>query len=125
MPDAVAHVETDRASRHLVQLCTHVSKMGQHLPRLRSHGGSGHVTPEVQNVEWSDTDGTISFGLGRCTLHASPNELILRVEAPDEESLRRLQDLVGHRLEAIGSRDHLLVQWQRLAGPDTGSAETT
>jgi uncharacterized membrane protein YcjF (UPF0283 family) len=43
----------------------------------------------------------------------------LRAEAADEESLRRLQDLVAHRLETIGRRDRLKVTWERSEAPET------
>ena len=113
MMTAVARVETDRASRHLAELCKHASKMQRHLPRLGSNGAAGHSPPEVRHVEWSEADGLLSFGWGRCTLRASADALTLRIEAPDQESLRQLQDFIAHRVETIGSRDHLVVSWQR------------
>jgi hypothetical protein len=112
MLTAEAHVETGRAGRYLDQLCRHVSRMGRHgghAPPSRS----GHAAPEVQHVEWSDSDGVITTGWGRCTVQATPGALTLRVEATDEEALQRLQDRVAHRLETIGRRDGLKVNWQR------------
>jgi len=38
---------------------------------------------------------------------------MLRVEAADEDNLRRLQDLIASRLERFGRRDRLTVTWQR------------
>jgi Uncharacterized protein conserved in bacteria (DUF2218) len=40
--------------------------------------------------------------------------LTLRVEAPNDDSLRRLQDGIAARLQTIGQRDHLTTRWQRL-----------
>jgi hypothetical protein len=111
---AVAHVETDRASRYLVQLCRHVSQMGRPGGH-RSPGG--HVAPEVQHVEWTDTHGTIDVGWGRCTVEATSDALTLRLESADEEGLERLQAAVAHRLETIGRRDGLKVNWQRPGVP--------
>jgi hypothetical protein len=116
MHTAVAHVETDRASRYLVQLCRHVSQMGGpggHRPPSRG----GHVPPEVQHVEWTDTRGTIDVGWGRCTVEATPDVLTLRLESADEEGLQRLQAAVAHRLETIGRRESLEVTWQRPGAP--------
>ena len=98
---AEARVATDRSSRYLVQVCKHVDKIA-------------HAHPQMQaQVEWSDTHGVINLGWGRCTLRANPGVLTLRAEAPDEESLRRVQQRVADRLERIGRRDHLAVTWTR------------
>ena len=118
---SAARVETDRAGRYLVQLCTHATKMGEHLPRLRANATAGHVPAAVQHVEWSDADGTMIFGLGRCTLHATTDALILRLEAANEENLQHLQNLIAHRLQTIGSREHLVVHWQQLESSGRGN----
>jgi hypothetical protein len=94
-----AHVETERSSRYLVQLCRHVDKAGRAHPQMQAH------------VAWSDDRGVISLDRGRCTLRALPGVLALRVEAPDEDTLRRLQHRVADRLERIGGRDRLTVTW--------------
>jgi hypothetical protein len=70
---AEARVETERASRYLLQFCQHVNKAGQPRPQLRAY------------AEWSDDRGVISFGWGRCTLRALPGVLTLRTEAPDQD----------------------------------------
>lgn len=102
---AEARVETERASRYLVQLCRHVSKAGRAHPQMRAQ------------VEWSDDHGVIGFDWGRCMLRALPGVLELRAEAPDDESLQRLEQRVADRVEQIGGRDRLTVTWTRLQGP--------
>jgi hypothetical protein len=104
---AEARVETARSSRYLVQLCQHVNKVSEANPQMRAH------------VEWSDDHGVISFGWGRCTLHADPGALTLRAEAPDEESLQRIEHRVAERLEGFGRRDQLMVTWT----PPQGAVE--
>jgi hypothetical protein len=116
MLTAVARLETDRAARYLDQLCRHVSQMGRpggHRPP----GRGGHAPPEVQHVEWTDTHGTIDVGWGRCTVEATSDVLSLRLESADEEGLQRLQAAVAHRLETIGRRESLKVDWQRPVMP--------
>jgi hypothetical protein len=125
MPIAEALVETDRASRYLVQLCQHANQMGQHhWPRAR---GGGHVPPTVEHVESSDTHGVISFGEGRCVLQAAAGVLTLRAEAADKDSLRKLQDRIAHRLETMGRRDQLTVTWHSsdVAAAAPGGATST
>jgi hypothetical protein len=105
---AEAHVATERSSRYLVQLCEHVDKVG------RAH-------PQMQHVEWSDDRGVISLDGGRCTLRALQGVLALHVEAPDEDTLRRVEHRIIDRIERIGRRDHLTVSWTppRTKGDET------
>ena len=112
MLTAEATVTTDHPGRYLVQLCKHASKMGGHLrQRPRSHG-DGDAPPEIRHAEWSDTDGTVTLNWGEWTVHAIPGTLMLRAEADTTENLRQIQDLVTARLQKIGSRDHLTVNWR-------------
>ena len=121
---AIGRVETDRASRHLIEVCKHASKMQTHFHQMRSHGAAQHNPPEIQHVEWSDVDGLIRLRWGRCTLRATADALILRVEAPDQESLRQLRDFIAHRIETIGSRDRLDVRWQGSEKAETEPGQT-
>jgi hypothetical protein len=116
MLTAEARVETDRAGRYLVQLCRHAGEMGRHR-HLRPGAHGGDVPPAVEHVDCSDGHGTIRLGGGRCTLRAGAGALELRVEAVDEEALRRGQDGIARRLETIGRRDGLKVTWHRCDAP--------
>lgn len=106
---AEARVETERSSRYLIQRCRHVHKAGRAYPQMQAH------------VEWSDDRGMISFDWGRCTLGALPGVLTLQAEAPDEDTLRRLEHSVGDHLERIGRRDRLRVTWTL---PESAGEET-
>jgi len=115
MPASQAHIPTRRASRYLAQLCKHGGRMSRitfHQPP--GHSGSG-ASPVPRHTDWSDTDGVIDFGRGRCTLHATDSDLTLLVEAEDQQQLRRIQDGIARRLERIGRRDGLTVTWQSQA----------
>lgn len=114
MLTAEARVETERANRYLDQLCRHAQQMGQRPHyQPRAHGGRDtHSPPEVHDVEWSETQGTVRLSLGQWALRATPEALVLRVEAANEDDLQRMQDLIAVRLEKIGRRDHLSVSWQ-------------
>jgi hypothetical protein len=109
MPVAEARVPTGRASRYLVQLCRHADRM-----RGMRHRSTAGPAPAVDDVESSGTVGAVRFTDGRLTLRATAEALILRVEAVDDEALRRLQDGVAARLEKIGRRDGLTTTWHRL-----------
>ena len=113
MPSAEAHVQTSSAGRYLARLCQHAGKMGRpQRHRPRSHGGSGGP-PEVLRAECSETEGSIVLSWGRCTLQAGPGTLTLCAEAPDEESLTRMQDMIAGRLEKFGRRENLRLTWRR------------
>jgi hypothetical protein len=49
-------------------------------------------------------------------VRAFPGRLAVRAEAADQESLRRIQDLLTSRLQKFGRHEHLTVNWQDLGG---------
>jgi hypothetical protein len=121
---AEARVETGRPGRYLAQLCQHLSNRGRHLGtgkgrqmRHRPGGhGSDHPQPgpaEQVHVEWSESEGTVSFPRGQCTMQATSDALVLRAEAADEETLQFIQDLITSHLDRFSRREHLTVAWQR------------
>jgi hypothetical protein len=121
MLTAEARIQTSQPSRYLVQLCRHASSINHKI--LHPRAGRAHAGPDVQHVEWSDTDGTLTFGWARCTLQAGPDTLTVRAEAASEENLQRIQDLITRNLERFGRRDHLKVTWQRPEAPAVQAGE--
>ncbi len=117
MPTAEATVETQHPGRYLTRLCEHAGQMDRsrlHRPRRHADGGA---PPEIRHVEWTATDAVVTLNWGRWTIHATPGRLTLRAEAGTGEDLRRIQDLVAARMEKIGRRDHLVVNWQPAETP--------
>ena len=115
MPTAEASIKTEHAARYLVRLCGHLGKMGAAGHRLghqRPSHAPGGTPPEVRRVECSETEGTVSLDWGRWTMRVRPGLLVIRAEAADEDSLRRIQDLLTARLQKFGRREHLTVSWQ-------------
>ncbi|MEJ2120146.1 MAG: DUF2218 domain-containing protein [Alphaproteobacteria bacterium] len=93
MMQSEARVTTERASRYLQQLCKHFAHK---LPT--SH------TPQ---------EGRIEFGVGVCALQAEPETLVLTADAPDAESLDRLEGVVARHLERFAFRDKPEIRWVR------------
>lgn len=120
MPVAEARVSTGRASRYLKQLCRHADQMR----RMRHQAAAGHSVspagPEVSHVDYSDAVAAVRFADGQLTMQATADTLTLRVEAVDDDALRRLQDGVAARLHTIGRRDQLATTWHR-AGSTSSS----
>ena len=123
MLTAEADIQTEHAARYLERVCGHAGKMGTaghrlgHRPPSHARGGG---PPEVRHVECSGTEGTVSLNCGQWTMRALPGLLAVRVEAADEQSLRRLEDLLTTRLQKFGRREHLTVTWRR---PEAAAAE--
>jgi len=125
MLTAQAQVQTERSSRYLVQLCRHAAAMGDTRGHWK-HVGDSMAGHEVQlHAEWSDTHGTLVFApVGRCTLQASSDALLLCIEATDEDNLRRSQEVITRNLERFGRRDHLTVTWRQGGEPAARPVDT-
>lgn len=110
-----ARIETEQSSRYLVRLCTHAASMG----RAQGHGPRVHLSEALSRGEvdvqaqWSDTHGTVTFSpWGRCEITATTTALLLRIEAADEEDLRRIQDIVTRDLDRFSSSEQLAIDWR-------------
>ena len=88
---ARADVPTDAPERYAKQLVSHLGR----------------------RVEWTtvgDTS-TAQFGDGTGRVVVGDGVLTLLAEAPDEEGLARVQDVLGRHLERFGQRNELVVSW--------------
>ena len=95
---ARADVATDAPARYAKQLVSHLGR----------------------RVQWT-TDGAVStaeIGGGTGVVEVGEGVLHLRAQAPDPESLARVQDVLGRHLERFGQRNELVVSWQ--TGPAGG-----
>jgi hypothetical protein len=90
-----ARAATSSASRYLVQLCKHWS----------------HKFP----VEYTPAWGRVPFPSGAvCTFEARDGSLAMTVDAPDEETLVRMQTVVGEHLKRFAFREDLgEINWTR------------
>ena len=104
-----AHIETGRPQPVPRPALRHVGNIYGRTGTCRT-GGIATLAGETRarsrpplHVEWSETHGTVTFGEGKITMQANPGALTLRAEAADEETLRRIQDLITGLLN--GSAD--------------------
>ncbi len=103
---STASVATDRPGRYAKQLVAHLSR--------RSAG------------EWAEQTGTgwIEFSEAKALLASGDGFLELTVHAKPDQ-LARFEDVVGRHLVRFGSRDELVVHWQRADGtPGTEQRHT-
>jgi len=124
MPVAEARVPTSRASRYLKQLCRHADQMRRMRHRSSAGETASPTPPAVNHVDYSDAVAAVQFADGRLTMQATADTLTLRVEAADDDALRRLQDGVAARLHTISRRDQLATTWQRLEAPPVAPGDT-
>jgi hypothetical protein len=88
---ARADVPTDAPERYAKQLVSHLGR----------------------RVEWT-TEGptsTAAIAGGTGVVEVDDGVLTLRAQAPDSESLERVQDVLGSHLERFGQRNELVVTW--------------
>jgi len=115
MPILEARIQTERASRYLVQFCKHAAAMGDggHSPRMHLQAAMAQRDVQVK-AEWSDSYGTVSFTpWGRCTIAAAADTLTVHIESADEDGLRQIQDIITRDLERFSRRQPLTVIWHR------------
>jgi hypothetical protein len=115
MPILQAQIQTERASRYLVQFCKHAAAMGSggHSPRMHLQGMMARREVQVA-ADWSDTSGTVTFTpWGRCTLGADASTLTLRIDAADQDGLTQIRDIITRDLLRFSNRDRLTVTWQQ------------
>jgi len=88
-----ARIPTSSAERYAKQLCNHATHMG-----ARS--------------EWAPPDGMVEFPQGgTCHLTATPDELVLIVDAPTPNQLATIQAILGADFQRFGQRHGMSVTW--------------
>ena len=93
MASAEARIPTAKASQYLQQLCKHWS--------------------HKYEVTFTPQEGRIPFSNGAvCTLNATPDTLVLKVESEDPEALPRMGEVVINHLKRFAFREDLgEVRW--------------
>jgi uncharacterized protein len=93
MATSEARIPTPSAERYAKQLCNHAVHMG-----ARS--------------EWAPPDGMVEFPHGgTCRLTATPDELVLAVDAPTQHQLATIQSILAADFERFGQRHGMRVNW--------------
>lgn len=101
---STAIVTTDRPARYAKQLTSHMARKVQ--------------------TSWDDeaTTGSVDFPTGHFGLRCEPDAPRLELQA-DAADLERWEQVVGVHLVRFGTRDELVVQWQRSDGTE-GTRQT-
>ncbi|MFF3563658.1 DUF2218 domain-containing protein [Streptomyces sp. NPDC002574] len=118
-------IRTDHPNLYLAQFCRHPGRAGGRLLHLLHVLHGGGTAPRIHRVERSGARRTVDVGSGRCTLHAGPGVLNLRVEAGDRDSLERVQHWAAERLRRISKGGALHVTWHPEGTADHSGADHT
>ena len=96
-----ADVVTDAPGRYAKQLVSHLGRKVEFVHEATSTGDTwtAHVAGAVARITVAD------------------RLLVLQAEAPEPESLARLEGALGNHLERFGQRRELTVTWQRTTAP--------
>lgn len=84
-------VETRDPAKYISRLCRHFS--------------------HKLETEWTDAQGRIEFSIGRCLLHAEPHGLAVLCEAPDNDQLLELMDVVKAHFDRFAAKENLVLRW--------------
>ncbi len=100
-----ARIETGNASRYLDELC-------------RQLDARSHAKPELGvQVEWTDAAGTVDFGWGRCSMRAGETMLELQAEAPDQNGLQQVRELITRHIDKVARDGELPLTWRQDGAP--------
>lgn len=92
MPISRAEITTQDGSRLINRLCKHWA--------------------HKLEVEYDAEQGRVKFDGGTCLLHASPEQLVVAIEALDEATLDRLESVVASHLERMAGDKPLDIVWE-------------
>lgn len=84
-------VETRDPEKYISRLCRHFS--------------------HKLEVEWTDAQGRIEFSIGRCLLRVEPQGLGVLCEAPDNDQLLELMEVVKAHFDRFAEKDNVKLHW--------------
>lgn len=126
MTNIRADITTTRASRYLVQLCTHADAIGARNSPLRDHADGSEPHDAQVRADWSDSSGVIIWSSGgRATLTADATTLTVCIDAADDVTGTAIRNALTRDLRRIGTRERLDVVWQRHPEIPPGRLTTT
>jgi hypothetical protein len=92
---STAVVVTDAPARYAKQLIAHLGRRAS-----------------VEEVDGEPDARRLVFDYGTGVVRPEAGRLVLAAAAADDESLARVQDVLGRHLERFGQRNELTVSWQ-------------
>ena len=93
---STAVVTTEAPERYAKQLLSHLGRKAA-----------------VETIDGQAAGGRLVFAYGTGTVRPEVGQLVLEAEAPDEDSLAHVEDVLARHLERFGARNELVVTWER------------
>ncbi|MDA7949491.1 MAG: DUF2218 domain-containing protein [Hyphomicrobiaceae bacterium] len=91
-----ARVQTEKASKYLMQMCKHFA----------------HKVP----VEFDERAGRVDFQPGHCVMRVENNLLVLSCEADAEGEMARMKLILDDHLKRYAWREEVDIKWQLMSG---------
>lgn len=98
MLSSLTHIETDKASRYLQQMCKHFA--------------------HKLTVDFDPATGRVDFPFGVLSMEAGSDQLTLAVTAGEADSLARMKDVTERHLVRFMFRENPEFTWQDGSGED-------
>jgi uncharacterized protein len=94
--ESIAVVDTDTPERYAKQLLAHLGRKDT-----------------VETIRYESQGGALVFSYGTASVRPENGQLVLEAQAPDEDSLAHVEDVLARHLERFGARNELVVTWER------------
>lgn len=104
MPTAAGVVRTERAE-------IYISRFVGHLAKLAGRGPIAHLGGHRPQASVKDGEAVISLAGATLNLRSEPGQLSVSAEAADQAGLEKAMARFERRVESIGSREGLRVEW--------------
>ena len=110
-PDVTPPADPSSAAWHTSRADVATDVPGRYAKQLVSHLG--------RRLTFVEEDGSWTAAVHGSIARITPGEgvLVLQAEAPDVDSLTRVEHALGSHLERFGQRNELTVTWERGTAP--------
>ncbi|ARU54634.1 2,4-dihydroxyhept-2-ene-1,7-dioic acid aldolase [Oleiphilus messinensis] len=96
--------------------CQSLAFVATSLPAKYINRMCRHFSHKV-DAEWGDDRGVIVFSIGKCLLEVDEGGLRVQCDAPDDEQLEELMEVVKSHFDRFAAQDGLELTWS--ASPAT------
>lgn len=88
---SIAKIETQEGSNYIGKLCR-------------------HFRHKIE-TSYTENEGKAIFPKGICVMTATPRELMLEIDAPDQETVEKIQGVLERHLVKFAFRENLTITW--------------
>lgn len=94
MFQSTSTIHSEHAKKYLVVLCRHFARK---VP-----------------ATWTDTEGSVEFPVGLCTMSATDSQLNIHCQANQQDKLLAQQSILDKHMDMFSRRETINLVWQQL-----------